>query len=200
MRSGRFTVDNLVEAPDRGARREVLDGRLVLAPPRSRRHERVVGNLASAFWQVLPRGAQVRGGVVVRLPDGDGPVPDLVVSPTVSRPDVPMIAAVDVYTAVEVVSADGRFIDRVWKREAYARSGIGCYWRVELDAWPGYRGPLPVVVVRLREGAGWREILAPAGSLHALPVACARGAGGPGGTVPVRLDPASLSVRHATTR
>lgn len=199
MRAGRFTVDNLAEVPDWGTRREVVDGRLVLAPPLSRRHERVVGNLASAFWQALPREVGVRSNLAVRLPDGDGPVPDLVVSPATSRPDAPVLAAVDVFTAVEVVGADGRFLDRVWKREAYARAGIACYWRVELDAWPGYRGPLPVIVVRLREGPGWREILAPAGSLHALPVACRPGAEGEAGTVPVRLDPVSLSVRHATT-
>jgi Uma2 family endonuclease len=207
-RPGRFTVDDLPDLsdlPDWGMRREVLDGRLVLTPPQSRRHDRVIGNLAARFWQALPRGAEVRGDFAIRLPDGDGPVPDVMVTAAPAAPEQPLparpgaLAATDVATVVEVVAADGRFIDRVWKQRRYAEAGIPCYWRVELEPWPGYRGPLPVIVVRVRERAGWREIVGPGGRLHALPLAHRRRPDGTAETVPLRLDPESLTVRHATT-
>lgn len=197
-RSPRFTADNVPEVPDWGLRREVLDGRLVLAPPSTRRHDRIVNNLASRFWDVVPAGVQVRGGMAIRLPDGDGPVPDLAVISHPFRHDLAVVPSGGVLTVVEVVAADGRNLDRVWKRQRYAEAGIPCYWRVEVDPWPGYQGPLPLVVVRLREAGSWREILAPAGQVHALPVACARTPAGGVETVQVRVDPLGLTVRQAT--
>jgi Uma2 family endonuclease len=101
---------------------------------------------------------------------------------------------------VEVVSADGRHIDRVWKRDAYAAAGIPCYWRVDLVAWSGYLGPLPVVVVRVRDPAGWREIVAWPGRLHDLPLGYARDLDGTAVTTTVRLDPGTLMSRLAADR
>jgi Uma2 family endonuclease len=193
-----FTVDDLFELPDWGLRAEVLDGRLLLAPPQPRRHERVADALAGRFRQVLPTGVVVRRDDAVRLPDGDGPVPDLFVCTDTDWPRG--VPARYVHTVVEVVSVDGRHIDRVWKRDSYARAGVPCYWRVELAAWPGYRGRLPVVTVRLRDRAGWRELVAPAGRLHTLPLAYARDLDDGPVWVPVRLDPGTLATRWATTR
>lgn len=197
-RSRRFTVDDLFELPGWGMRAEVLDGRLLLAPPPPRRHERIVGNLAGRFRLVLPSGAQARLHEPVRLPDGDGPVPDLLVAAGTGWPHG--TPADEVHTVVEVVSTDGRYVDRVWKRRSYEEAGVPCYWRVELAPWPGYRGPLPVIAIRLREPAGWREIVAAAGWVHPLPLAYGRDLDGAAVTVPVRLDPATLAVRHAMTR
>jgi Uma2 family endonuclease len=196
-RPRRFTVDDLFTLPDWGMRAEVLDGRLLLAPPQSRRHERTTGNLAARFRLVLPGGAAVRTHQPVRLPDGDGPVPDLLVGPAGDWPRG--TPAGQVHTVGEVVSADGRHLDRVWKRQRYEDAGVPCYWRVELAPWPGYRGPLPVVVIRLRERTGWRDIVAAAGWLHTLPVAYGRDRDGAAVTVPVRVDPATLAVRQAMT-
>lgn len=151
-RTPRFTVDDLFDllptlttgrepgrpGPLAGVRAEVLDGRLLLAPPPLRRHERVADNLAARLRLVLPGVAQVSRHDAVRLPDGDGPVPDLLVTTERDWPRGWPAAAV--HTVAEVVTADGRHIDRVWKRERYADAGIPCFWRVELAAWPGYRG------------------------------------------------------------
>jgi hypothetical protein len=41
-------VDDLFSLPDWGVRAEVLDGRLLLAPPPPRRQERIAGNLAGS--------------------------------------------------------------------------------------------------------------------------------------------------------
>jgi Uma2 family endonuclease len=193
----RFTAEDLTAMPGWGLRAEVLDGRLVLAPPPSRQHERVIANLAARFRLVLPPGVWVREGPPVRLPGGDVALPDLAVAARLGGSGLPPVA---VHTAVEVVAGDGRFLDRVWKRDCYAGAGIPCYWRVELTAWHGYRGPLPVVVVRVRTDGGWREIIAVAGRVHPVPLACGRTAGGVPVTVPVRLDPGSLPVRYAAGR
>jgi Uma2 family endonuclease len=194
----RFTVDDLFTLPDWGVRGEVLDGRLVLAPPPARRHVRVTGNLAGRLRLVAPDDVAVRRDTPVRMPDGDGPVPDLIV--TSGRERDRSFRAGQVHTVVEVVSADGRFIDRVWKLRRYEEAGIPCYWRVELAAWPGYRGSLPLVTVRVREPAGWRECVAAAGRLHALPLAYGRDPDGSAACVRVWLDPGTLPVRYANAR
>jgi Uma2 family endonuclease len=194
----RFTVDDLYTLPDWGSRAEVLDGRLLLAPPPPRRHARVVDNLAARLASLLPAGTAVRRDVPIRLPGGDGPVPDLMVTGDGYR-DRGYPPAL-VHTVVEVVLADGRFVDRVWKRERYEEAGIPCYWRVELAPWPGYLGPLPLLVARVREPAGWREALAAAGRAENLPLAYGRDPDGSAACLPIRLDPRTLTVRHATGR
>jgi Uma2 family endonuclease len=190
----RFTVDDLFALPDWGLPAEVLDGRLLLAPPPPRRHERIAGNLADRFRLVLPGGVQTRPREPVRLPDGDGPVPDLLVRTAGDWPRG--TPAGQVHTVAEVVTTDGRYLDRVWKRERYQAAGVPCYWRVELAAWPGYRGPLPLVMVRVREPGGWRDIAAAAGRPRVLPVAYGRNPDGVAITVLIRLDPATLAGRR----
>lgn len=189
----RFTVDDLFSLAAGGVRGEVLDGRLLLAPPRLRRHERVVDNLAARFRLVLPDRSQVCSHAPVRLPDGDGPVPDLLVTTASGWPSGWPVT--QVHTVVEVVATDGRYVDRVWKRQLYADAGIPCYWRVELTSPPWLRSSGPVVVVRVREPAGWREIVVGGGGLRTLPVAYGRGRAGAALTVSMRLDPRSLVSR-----
>jgi len=94
-----------------------------------------------------------------------------------------------VHTVVEVVSPSNALIDRAYKRELYAEAGIPCHWRVELNPWRAYQGPLPLIVVRLRDGDGWRTIEAAAGATAALPLAVGRS---DQDTIDVRLDPAVL--------
>jgi hypothetical protein len=179
-------------AQGHGRRGEVADGRLVLAPPPSREHERVVGNLAARIRRELPDGSAVRTGQPVRLPGGDTPVPDLLVTTDVT-PGPPAPSAV--HTVVEVIGDDGRFLDRVWKRERFAAAGVPCFWRVELWPWPGFRGPSPLVVARVRETGRWREVVVTAGEARDVPLVCGRAPGGEAVTVPVRLDPAVLTKR-----
>lgn len=193
-----FTVDDLFRLPDWGTRAEVLDGRLLLAPPPPRRHARVLDNLAAHLARLLPGDVAVRREAPIRMPDGDGPVPDLMVTSAGDRRRG--YPAGVVHSVVEVVLSDGRFVDRVWKRERYAEAGIPCYWRVELAPWAGYRGGLPLLVIRIRESGGWRDLLAPAGRLGSLPLAYGRDPDGSAACLPVRLDPRTLVVRHATRR
>jgi Putative restriction endonuclease len=178
----------LAPEPDRPApRREVVDGCLVLAPGLPAAYREIRDRLRTLLDGVLPPTAMVRSHTVVRLPDGDAAEPDLVVATGGPRP--PELPARRVHTVVEVVVPAARRYVRVRKRALYEAARIPCFWRVELEPWPGYRGPLPVVAVRIREGRRWRELVAPAGRERELPVAVSQAE-----IVTVRFDPAVLAA------
>jgi Uma2 family endonuclease len=130
----------------------------------------------------------------VRLPSGDGPIPDVVVT-TAEPMDCPRwLPPERIHTAIEVVSSGSTKTDRHLKPELYARAGIPCYWRVELAAWRAYRGATPVIVVRVCRRGEWHEVTAVAGISAELPLAVGREADGSAIVTTVKLDPADLVV------
>jgi Uma2 family endonuclease len=183
-----YTVDDLFEMPDDGNRYEVFGGSLVVSPAPAPMHQFAADELRSILRPVVrPYGATAVTAVAVRITDEDGPIPDLTVTTADLRAHTGALPCESVHTVVEVVSPSTRLIDRASKRDLYAEAGIACYWRVELKAWRGYAGPLPVIVVRLRDGDGWRTVEAPAGTVAALPLAVGRDT-----VVTVEIDPAVL--------
>lgn len=180
--------------------RDVLDGCLVTSPAPTRTHQRVVTNLAGLLIGLVPDHVEVLCGSVVVLPSGDGPAPDLVVTTASDAWDAHGIPIGYVPTVVEVVTAATGYRDRVRKRDLYAEAGIDCYWRVELDPWPGYRGPLPVIFARVRQPAGWREVFAPPGEVREIPLAVGRGRSGLPELITVVIDPGRLSQRWSAHR
>jgi Uma2 family endonuclease len=188
-----YTVDDLSQVPDDGNRYEVLGGSLVVSPWPTPLHQLVAQELKHVFRTAVPEGVWVLNDVAVQLPDGDGPVPDVVVSsvhPAVCRLWFPVD---HVHTVVEVVSPSNAKTDRLYKPALYAEAGIPCYWRVELERWRGYKGELPLVVVRVRDSDGWRTVEAAAGDVTELPLAVGRaGRDTPAPTVQVNLDPLDL--------
>jgi Uma2 family endonuclease len=129
----------------------------------------VIGNLIDHLIRSLPPQPEMLSEVAVRLPNGSGPIPDVLVITPSDDHGGRGIPADEVHTVVEVVSPANARADRVRRRDLYARAGIPCYWRVELQPWPAYRGALPLIVVRIREDRRWRTVLAPAGLVHELP-------------------------------
>ncbi|WP_249713949.1 Uma2 family endonuclease [Rhizomonospora bruguierae] len=184
-----FTVDTLFELPDTGLRYEVLEGALVVVPPPTPEHNLVHDRLRYLFINRIPADAEAITTCAVRLPNGDGPVPDLLVT-TANPVEYPKgVPAELTHTVVEVVSPSNASDDRTKKTALYARAGIPCYWRVELRSWREHFGPVPAVVVRLLGDDGeWRTTTHPAGERHLLPVAVDR----LGTILPVELDPADL--------
>jgi hypothetical protein len=189
-----YVVDDLFGLPELGVRYDVLDGALVMTSALSRTHQRAVDRLAVLVAAVLPPGVEALTGVPVRLDDGDGPVPDVVVTTAGEEWGDAGLPVADVPTVMEVTSLSNRRMDRLLKPGLYAEAGIRCQWRVEFTPWFGFAGPLPVVVVRIREDERWREMVAHAGRVHRLPVAV-----GPVELVWVELDPASLVGPRAET-
>ena len=187
-----YTVDDLFDQPDDGNRYEVLGGSLVVSPAPTPRHNWVGDSVRLLFHSALPVGVYALTVTAVRMPGGDGPVPDCLVT-TLSPITAPSALPADqVHTVVEVVSPSHALTDRAFKRELYAEAGIPCYWRIELDPWKGHAGPLPLVVVRLLTDAGWHTVEAAAGKTSALPLAVGRHDDGTAVTMDIRLDPAIL--------
>jgi Uma2 family endonuclease len=185
-----YTVDTLFELPtEDGLRYEVLGGSLVVSPQPTPGHNLIADRLGRMLAPSLPLACETITNSALRLPNGDGPVPDLMVvsgDPFEHRKGMPVDL---VHTIVEVVSPSNARTDRIVKTEMYAEAGIPCYWRIEQRPWKEHFGPVPAIVVRLRDKDGqWQQFIAPAGLTAALPVAVDH----EGTVVTVEIDPAVL--------
>lgn len=77
---GPYTVDDLFELPPEwDVRCEVIGGCLIVAPAAAPLHQRVADRICCVFNDVLPVEVEAISAIAVRLPDGDGPVPDIAV-------------------------------------------------------------------------------------------------------------------------
>ena len=132
----RMTYDDYAALPDDGLRRQVIDGEVFATPAPSIRHQKLVRDIVVAI-EVYVRGHG--GGQVFLSPC------DVVLSEyDVVQPDVIFVAddRIEVVTTanirgvptlvVEVVT-DSR-MDRVRKRDLYARAGVPTYWIVDPEA------------------------------------------------------------------
>ena len=134
---GLLTYADLWSFPDDGLRRELLDGELVVSPSPFMRHQEILLRLGVLFANYV---ASHGGGRVFIAPL------DVVLSDhNVLEPDIFFVAddrreilarGTHVFgapsLAVEVVSNSR--MDRVRKRDIYARFGIPEYWVVDPDA------------------------------------------------------------------
>lgn len=131
---------------------EVVDGMVVVSPRASKRHNRLARILANALDAAAGPDWNADTDFDVRLQD---------VPLTNRRPDVVLYRAdtIDVsptrpehvLLVVEIVSPRSETTDRVVKLDQYARSGIPCYWRVELAP-----SGVPVVYTYLLDAASGR--------------------------------------------
>lgn len=134
--SGTLTYDDLVQFPDDGKRRELLDGELIVSASPAVRHQIV----AQRMFFALESHVREHGAATVFF----APL-DIILSPeTVVEPDVfvildeqrsiitePNIKGVPALV-VEVLSNPR--IDRVRKRQIYARFGVPQYWIADPDS------------------------------------------------------------------
>lgn len=184
-----YTVDVLFELPSDGLRYEVLGGSLVVSPSPTPRHNGIAQRLSFLIHDVVP-DLELLQNTAVGMPDGDGPVPDLLLTTANINEHPRWLPASVIHTVVEVVSPSSARNDRLLKTELYAEAGIPCYWRIEQKPWKEHLGPVPAIVVRLRDKDGeWHQTIAPAGVLATLPVVV----DSDGTVVTVELDPAILA-------
>jgi Uma2 family endonuclease len=131
-----LTYADLASFPDDGKRRELLDGELIVSPSPRVRHQEIVGRLLLLIGNHV---AEHGGGRVyvalldVVLSDINVLEPDLLF---VSQSQLEILTELNVQGApslvIEVLSNPR--IDRVRKRDIYARFAVPEYWIVDPDA------------------------------------------------------------------
>ena len=136
----RATYEDYLNTPDE-VRYELLDGELVMVPSPGATHQRIVMRIAMALQPYVKRmelGEFFIAPFDVVLWDGDEAnvvEPDLLF---VSTARAGIITEANVQGApdlvVEVLSPSTESRDRGYKRELYARHGVGEYWLVDPDA------------------------------------------------------------------
>ena len=118
-------------------RYELVDGELLVSPSPSRRHQRIVLQLALRLATYVNRfrlGELVIGPVAVRLEPESYFEPDLCVVPPVETKRPRAAAAIaELSLAVEVLSPGSIRHDRITKRKYYQRNAVPEYWIVDGD-------------------------------------------------------------------
>ncbi|HVL89071.1 MAG TPA: Uma2 family endonuclease [Actinomycetota bacterium] len=131
-----LTYQALLAFPDDGLRRELLDGELIVSAAPRLRHQVILGRLHLLFGNFVEEhriGHVYMAPTDVLLSDDNVVEPDLIfvadgrseILTEMNMQGVPSLL-------IEVVS-DPR-IDRVRKRDVYARFGVPEYWVVDPDA------------------------------------------------------------------
>lgn len=156
-----LTYEDLASFPDDGLRRELLDGELLVSAAPYRRHQVVSGR----FHLVLANHLKEHGGGEVYY----APVDVVLTERTVLEPDLLVVtddqlhiltdANVQGPPALVIEILSNPRVDRVRKRDLYARYGVREYWIADHDADR-------VEVYRLRDGRyGKPEIFEPGDTL-----------------------------------
>jgi Uma2 family endonuclease len=189
-------VDTLFELPETDQCFEVLEGKLIVSPAPTTEHNGCVDWLHRLFARLVPAEVWLLSNTAVRLPNRDGPIPDLLVTSVANLSQHPKgLPGPFVHTVVEVVSPSNAVTDRVTKTRLYAEAGIPCYWRIEQRRWKEHFAPVPAIVVRLRgEDGEWQQTIAAAGTISDLPIVVDEH----GTIVTVKIDPAMLVGKRTT--
>lgn len=136
----------------------------------------------------LPAHVRLASDVSIDTPSGRVRMDLAVVPATVAPSEVAPCAAV--FSAIQVGA--GRS-SRSPSATALDRSGVRCTWHIALEPQVGYRGPVPVIFVRLRLATAWRERFYFRGSMSDAPLCVGVEPGGYPELITVRLDPGDLT-------
>lgn len=155
-----LTYEDLVAAPDDRMRREIINGELVVSPSPRVRHQLVGARLHHAIGDALAGAARDRVIWDVNLVLGEHDIvePDIVYVAEDQKRIIEEVFVRGVPALVIEVLSDPR-LDRVLKRDLYARYRVPEYWIADPDADR-------IEVYRLgRDGYGKPEIIEPGDTL-----------------------------------
>jgi Uma2 family endonuclease len=125
----RWTEADLGAMPNDGNKYEIINGRLIVTPPPTTRHQGRMFAIARALHAVAPPEWLIRPGIGVRLLHGKVE-PDIAVLQPGAPDDEVWNDAQHVALVVEIASPSTKDYDVGDKATAYACAGIPWYWRV----------------------------------------------------------------------
>jgi Uma2 family endonuclease len=155
----KYTHADLLQLPEDGKIREIIDGELYVTPSPLNYHQKIVLNLTGAFWQFLeihPLGELRFAPLDVILSDHNVLQPDLLLVLNEHKDILQDWVRGAPDLVIEILSPSTEARDRGIKLKAYARYGVREYWIVD---------PVAQVVEVYRLSAG---------GLH-LAATCAKG-------------------------
>jgi Uma2 family endonuclease len=132
---GPWTERDLLSMPDDGQRYEIVEGRLLVSPTPSGRHQGASGRLYRLLAQASPPHLETVEALGVSIPGTSFLVPDIL---TADRKAIwantsGIIDPKAVSLVVEIISPSSVLIDMNTKPALYARAGIPNFWRVEME-------------------------------------------------------------------
>ena len=133
----KYTHADLLQLPDDGKRREIIDGDLYVTPSPVNYHQKILLNLTGAFWVFLenhPLGELRFAPLDVILSEHDVLEPDLLLVLNEHQDILQDWVRGAPDLVVEILSPSTESRDRGIKLKAYARFGIGEYWIVDPHA------------------------------------------------------------------
>jgi hypothetical protein len=122
-----WTELSYLDLPASDGRVELADGALIVGPGTTIERGRAVQHVRDAVARVLPDGLRVLGPMPVRLGPDCVLVPDLIITRVAADGDVgdpDVLDADDALMVLEVVGPEHGAVDRMFKPQLYARSGI----------------------------------------------------------------------------
>jgi Uma2 family endonuclease len=123
-----WTVDDLARLPEDGFRYELFDGVLVVSPSPFMPHQRAARALFRLLDKACPAGLEVFFAPFDFQPTKKRSFqPDLLVVHSSALHEEEALTLPPVLN-VEVLSKGSRSLDRVFKRDMYATSGVDNYW------------------------------------------------------------------------
>jgi len=134
--STKFTHADLLEAPDDGKRREIVEGELFVTPSPNLDHQRISRRIELALANYLeanPVGEIFDAPMDVILSDFDVLEPDLLVVLNEHRDILKTWVEGTPDLVIEILSPTTSKRDRGVKLKAYARHGVTEYWIVDPD-------------------------------------------------------------------
>jgi Uma2 family endonuclease len=123
-----WTVDDLARLPDDGLRYELFDGVLVVSPSPFMPHQRAARRLFLLLHDACPPDLEVFFAPFDFQPTNKRSFqPDLMVVRTADLREDEALTQPPLLN-VEILSKGSRTLDRLFKREMYATSGVDNYW------------------------------------------------------------------------
>jgi Uma2 family endonuclease len=133
----KYTHADLMQVPDDGKRREIIDGELYVTPSPVNYHQKILFNLTLALGKFLedhPTGELRFAPLDVILGEHDVVEPDLLFVLNEHRDILQDWVRGVPDLVIEILSPSTEARDRGIKLKAYARYGVGEYWIVDPNA------------------------------------------------------------------